>query len=92
GEGLDKFIISTLNDLNPLLSPRDKGAVADSRWLSGYSREEAEKLRKEILYVTPEDLRRSAALLDAFAEKGSVCVVAPGELLDQCPDLPQADL
>ena len=52
----------------------------------------AEKLRKEILYVTPEDLRRSAALLDAFAEKGSVCVVAPGELLDQCPDLPQADL
>ena len=92
GEGLDKFIISTLNDLNPLLSPWDKGAVADSRWVSGYTREEAEKLRKEILYVTQEDLRRSSVLLDAFAEKGSVCVVAPGELLDQCPDLPQADL
>lgn len=92
GESLDKYVISTLNDLNPLLSPREKGALADNRFFSGYSREEAEKLRKEILYATPEDLLRLAGILDFFAEKSAVCVVAPGSLLDQCEGLSLADL
>ena len=92
GEGLDKYIISTLNDLNPLLSARDKGMLADLRLLSGYTREQAEKVRREVLYSTPADLEETAALLDLFAEKGSVCVVAPGELLEKCPDLNISDL
>ena len=91
-ESLDKYIISTLNDLNPLTGAREKGGVADSRYFSGYTREEAERIRKEILHVTPEKLEKEAALLDAFAEKGAVCVTAPGSLLDKCPDLPAADL
>ena len=92
GEGLDKYIISTLNDLNPLLSARDKGMLADLRLLSGYTREQAEKVRREVLYSTPADLEETAALLDLFAEKGSVCVVAPVELLEKCPDLNISDL
>ncbi|MBQ8072715.1 MAG: insulinase family protein [Clostridia bacterium] len=92
GESLDKFIISTLNDLNPLLSPREKGALADGRYFSGYTREEAEAIRKSILHATPEDLLALLPVLDAFAEHGAVCVVAPGDSLDACPDLPQADL
>ena len=91
-EGLDKYIISTLNDLNPLLSPRDKGAVADGRYFTGYTRAEAERLRKEILHATPEDLEQAAAILDRFAAEGAVCVVGPGELLEKCPSLPIADL
>lgn len=91
-ESLDKFIISTLNDLNPLLSPRDKGSVADTRYFTGYTRAEAEKLRQEILHATPADLEKDAALLDTFAEKGAVCVVAPGQLAEKCPDLVLEDL
>lgn len=92
GESLDKFIISTLNDLNPLLSARDKGAVADSRYFSNYTRAEAEQIRKEILDSTPATLEATAELLDAFAAQGAVCVVAPGELLEKCPELEIADL
>ena len=92
GESLDKYIISTLNDLNPLLSVREKGAVADARYLAGYTRAQAEQLRLEILHVSASDLEKAAAFLDAFAEKGAVCVVAPGELLDKCRDLQVADL
>ena len=91
-ESLDKYIISTLNDLNPLLGPREKGGVADSRYFSGYTLAEAEQIRKEILHATPEDLEKAAALLDAFAANGAVCVVAPGELLEKCGDLPVEDL
>jgi Zn-dependent M16 (insulinase) family peptidase len=92
GESMDKYIISTLNDLNPLISPREQGALADLRWLSGYTREQAERVRKEILHADEKDLLAVCGLLEAFAERGAVCVVAPGAALDRCPDLAVEDL
>ncbi len=91
-ESLDKFIISTLNDLNPLLSSREKGALADSRYLNGYTREYAEKLRRQVLDAKMEDLLKCGEILDEFAEKGAVCVVAPGEFLNRVPDITVEDL
>ena len=91
-EGLDKFIISSLNDLNPLLSAREKGALADARFLNRYTREKAEAIRREILHAAPEDLLHCASWLDAFAKDGAVCVVAPGEFLEKCDDLDVEDL
>ena len=82
---MDKYIISSLNELNPLMSPRDKGTTADLRILSGYTREMAEKTRKEILNATPEDLIACGDVLDAFAREGSICVVANQDTLDACP-------
>ena len=92
GEDLDKYIISTLNDLNPLQSPRDKGAVADIRFFSGYTRERAEQLRREILQTGPEDLERAADLLEIFSKNGAVSVVASGEALEKCEELSVSDL
>jgi len=92
GEDLDPYIISALNDLNPLLSPRDKGALADARWMNGYTREEAERIRKQILNAGNADLTRAAECLEAFSEKGAVCVVAYPEALDACAGLNVSDL
>ena len=91
-EDLDPYIISALNELNPLLSPRDKGALADGRYMTGYLREEAEKIRRQILYVTPEDLARCAEWLEAFAREGAVCVVAHQDALNACEGLEISDL
>lgn len=91
-EGLDKFIISALNDVNPLLSPRDKGHLADMRWLNGYTREDAEKLRLEILHTTMDDVLSCGEWLDRFAKEGSVCVVAHTAALEACTDLEIIDL
>ena len=87
GENLDKYIISALNELNPLLSPRDQGALADARKMTGYTKQEAERIRKEILNATGEDLIRCCEWLDRFAREGTVCVVAPPEMLDSWGDL-----
>ena len=92
GEELDKYIISALNERNPLLSQRDKGAHADGRYLSGYTREDAERVRREILNTTREDLVACGAWLDAFARQGSVCVVAHDDALQACGDLQITDL
>ena len=92
GEDLDKFIISTLNDLNPLISAREKGAIADARFFGQYTRTMAERIRRDILTAAPEDLLSLADLLDAFADHGAICVVGPGSALEKCPDLEISDL
>jgi len=92
GENLDPYIISALNELNPLLSPRDKGSLADGRFMTGYTREEAEKIRKQILNATPEDLVRCAEWLESFAREGAVCVVAHQDALKACEGLEISDL
>ena len=92
GENLDGYIISALNELNPLLSPRDKGALADTRMMTGYTREESERIRKEVLNTTPEQLAACGAWLDRFAAEGSVCVTAHADALKQCRALEISDL
>ena len=92
GEDLDQYIISALNELNPLLSPRDRGALADGRYLNGYTREEAENIRRQILHAVPEDLVRCAEWLEPFCREGYVCVVAHGDALKACRGLTVSDL
>ena len=92
GEDLDRYIISALNDLNPLLSPRDKGTLADGRYMTGYTREEAEKIRRQILHAVPEDLERCAQCLEDFSREGTVCVVANQDALKDCEGLTVKDL
>ena len=91
-ENLDNYIISSLNELNPLLSPRDKGALADNRYLNHYTREEANRIRREILNATPEQLAACSVWLEPFAREGAVCVVAHEDALDACQDLQVTDL
>ncbi|MBR3428886.1 MAG: insulinase family protein [Clostridia bacterium] len=92
GENLDKYIISALNEMNPLMSPREKGSLADARILTGYTRADNERIRKEVLNTTPEQLEACGEWLDRFAAEGSICVVAHGDALKQCKDMVIADL
>ncbi|MBR3335135.1 MAG: insulinase family protein [Clostridia bacterium] len=92
GEDMDPYIISALNELNPLLSPRDKGSLADGRCMTGYTREEAEKIRLQILHAKPEDLVRCADWLNAFSRDGAVCIVAHQDALNECEGLTVRDL
>ena len=91
-EDLDSYIISALNELNPLLSPREKGALADGRFMSGYTREEAEKIRRQILYARKEELAACGEWLEAFSREGAVCIVGPENMLKECEGLTVQDL
>lgn len=89
---LNKYIISSLNELNPLLSPREKGALADSRIMTGITREDTERVRQEILNAKGKDLIECAEWLDRFAEEGSVCVVGPRKILKNCKGMEITEL
>ena len=85
--GIDGFIISTVAQTEPLLSPAAKGRAGDDFWLSGYSDEDRAAIRREMLNTKAGDL---AGLHDALAdttEKSTVCVVGPKSALETCPDI-----
>lgn len=86
-EPLDGYIISTLNDDDPLRSPREEGLIADAMWCAGRTLEERIADRKQMLAVTRETLLESCRIWDAFASRGAVCVCAAENLLADCDDL-----
>ena len=91
-KNIEKYIISSLNELNPLLSPREKGALADARIMTGITREETERIRQQILNTGKEDLIGCGEWLDRFAKEGSVCVAGPQRILKKCGDIEIRDL
>ena len=85
--GIDGFIISTVAQTEPLLSPAAKGRAGDDFYMSGYSEEDRAAIRREMLNTKAGDL---AGLHDALAdmtEKSTVCVVGPKSALETCPDI-----
>ena len=92
GEPLDRYVISSLNELNPLLSPREKGVQADLRLLTGYTRDKAEQIRQQVLHTTPDQLAACADWIETFARTGTVCVMAHEDALKECRGLEISEL
>lgn len=91
-EKLDNYIISTLNDLDPLLSTRQKGNVADNFYINGMTKDKYAKIRMDILNADANKLVEACECLNEFAESGAVCVVANNEMLERIPGLICQDL
>ena len=83
-EPLDKFIISTIGGMEPLLSANQEARLADDRWFAGQSYADARRERQQILQAKKEDLLNWCDVLDHFAQKGAVCVVGYAEALNTC--------
>ena len=84
GERIDKFVISTISDTEPLMSPRDEGAVADSRWFAGRTEDDLRQQRAQILATDGEKLLSWCGALEHMAATGAVAVVAHDEALKAC--------
>lgn len=85
-ESLNKYIISTITDTDPLLSPSLEGRVADENYLCHRTREDLVRERKEILSSTKNSLSQWLPLLNEMASQGAVCVVGHEAALASCKD------
>ncbi len=81
---LDRYIISTIAQGEPLLSDSERGGAADALWLRGVSEEERLAERRRMLAVTAADLE---AVCDCLETEGIRCVVASQEALNACGGL-----
>ncbi len=84
GERIDKFVISTIAETEPLMSPRDEGARADGEWFAGKTENDLHQQRAEILATDGEALLYWCNALEHMAETGAVAVVAHEEALKAC--------
>lgn len=86
-ESLDNFIISTLAANDPLVSPRQKGAMADDFYLSGWTDEKRIANRKQMLSTTRDSLKTWSKALEDMAKHGAICVVGNEDALKACGDI-----
>ena len=84
GERIDKFVISTIAETEPLMSPRDEGSMADSRWFTGRTEDDLRRQRAQILATDGEKLLSWCVTLEHMAATGAVAVVAHEEALKAC--------
>ncbi len=83
-EKIDKYIISTIADVDPLLTPRMEGYRAALRYLSDVTDERTQKSRDEILSCTKSDLEKYSRVLDALSEKSVKCVIGGKNVIEKC--------
>jgi len=86
-ESLERYIISTVAEDEPLHSPASSGHIADLCWLAQDTKEDAVNMRNEMLHTTRDDLLVLVDALREFAAKGTVCVVGHQDAIDACGDM-----
>ncbi|MBR4434926.1 MAG: insulinase family protein [Clostridia bacterium] len=90
-EPVEKYIISTIGMLEPLMTPGELGAYADREYLSGRTPEVQAKLRREVLSTTKEKLFALSELFDKMRDEGAVCVVGNDAALSSIDGLTVID-
>lgn len=78
-ESLHSFIISTISDMEPLLTPEDEGRAADYEYLRGVDYAMLCAERTKLLHTSKEDLLYCADALDSVWENPGMCLVAAEE-------------
>ena len=89
---LDNFIIAAVAATEPLLSPEQRGALADQFFLTGVSFDTFKTTRLQMLSTDYDKLLWCAKIADTMAENGRVAVVGQESQLAEFKDMKMLDL
>jgi Zn-dependent M16 (insulinase) family peptidase len=79
---LTKAIIGAIGEMDTHQLPDAKGYSALVRYLTGYSDEERQEIRDEILSTTTEDFKAFGKALEKVIDNGQVVVLGSAEAID----------
>ena len=85
-EDAEKYAISTVSNLEPLLDPAARGETADRLYFTGKTYEDAAKLKREVLSTDKTAIEKRIPLFARVAHEGSVCIVGNESLLRSLDD------
>jgi len=91
-ESVDKYIISTVAETEPLQSPRQEAMQADLAYFRGTTPADVAKRRQEILATTKESLLAWSDMLTRLPAEGGIAVIANEEALKNVEDVTVFDL
>ncbi len=84
---MTKYIIGTMSILDAPMTPRIKGRVSYTRYLSGVSYEDMQKERDEILSSDAKGIRKLSEYIKAVLSDECICVVGGADKIEQCSSL-----
>ena len=84
---ITKYIIGTIADMDIPYTPASILGTAMSRYFTGLTAEEWQKVRDEVLTVTNEQLRALAPMLKAVLAQGYRAALATESTAKECKDL-----
>lgn len=85
-ESIDRYIISTIGDAQPVFTPQMEGLRAVMMYFTGRTNADLQRTYSEMLSTTRQQLREFSYVLDTLCESAPVCVVGGKRLLDDCGD------
>ena len=81
---IEKYIISTIAAIEPVLTPRSEGDRAAEAYFSKITPADLQRERSEILGTTFEQLEGFSRVLDEICSAAGVCVVGGKNVIDAC--------
>lgn len=80
---MTKYIIGTISNIDRPLTPAAAGDRAMNLYMNHVTREMLETERKQILTAQQEDIRSTAAVVQAVLEAGQICVIGNEEKIEK---------
>ncbi len=84
---IDKYIISTVSDTEPYQTPSVETTRAAELVLGGRTPDDLQKVRREMLGTTKDDLLRFADTLDSLTNSSAICVIGGAAQLEGCTNM-----
>ncbi len=78
-------IIGALSSLDPLIPPGSRIRLYDARYFTGLTPEGSDRMRRELLAATREDLEAAGDVLEKALADGVFCIVGPKEAIEKIP-------
>ncbi|MBW6514439.1 MAG: insulinase family protein [Candidatus Syntrophosphaera sp.] len=84
---LEKYIIGDISILNYPKTPETKGAQADEDYITGFTQEDRQQIRDEVLSTRIEDIRAYADMIEAIMSNNHFCVFGNEARIREAGDL-----
>ena len=87
GQGVVKYIISTVAGIDRPITPRDMGGYIVSSYFTGSDLEYKAKIRREVISTTEDDIVGYASLIRAIKEDNIVCTVGSRTKIEEAKEV-----
>lgn len=84
GMDLNSWILGTIGESDPLLTPHTRGKTADARHWSGITPQALGQMRREMMTADATALKALEQPLAAALNGGAVCILGSRQQLDRC--------
>ncbi len=84
---MDKYIIGEISSLDYPKTPDEIGSIADEYFITGFTQEDRQQIRDEVLATKVEDIRAYADIVEAIMSKDHYAVFGSEEKIKEAAEL-----